>query len=115
MSQYMLLLYTSEEEELADRGAEAPMWLELNRSLEEAGLLAATGRLHPTTTATTVSAISGETELTDGPFAISKEVLVGYYLIEAENLDQALGVAKRIPLIRYGRVEVRPVMDLSVE
>ncbi|HWJ50244.1 MAG TPA: YciI family protein [Solirubrobacteraceae bacterium] len=42
-------------------------------------------------------------------------MLVGYYLIEAENLDQALGVAKRIPLIRYGRVEVRPVMDLSVE
>jgi hypothetical protein len=111
----MLLLYTTEEEELADRDAEWPMWLELNRSLEEAGLLAATGRLHPTTTATTVTAVSGETELTDGPFAITKEVLVGYYLIEAENLDQALGVAKRIPLIRYGRVEVRPVMDRSVE
>jgi hypothetical protein len=115
MSQYMLLLYTTEEEELADRAAEMPIWLELNRSLEEAGLLAATGRLHPTTTATTVTAISGETELTDGPFAITKEVLVGYYLIEAENLDQALGVSKRIPLIRYGRVEVRPVMDLRVE
>jgi hypothetical protein len=115
MSQYMLLLYTTEEEELADRDAEWPMWLELNRSLEEAGLLAATGRLHPTTTATTVTAVSGETELTDGPFAITKEVLVGYYLIDAENLDQALSVAKRIPLIRYGRVEVRPVMDLSVE
>ena len=110
MSQYMLLLYTTEEEELADRQAEMPIWLELNRSLEEAGLLAATGRLHPTTSATTVSAISGETELTDGPFAITKEVLVGYYLIEAENLDSALNVAKRIPLIRYGRVEVRPVM-----
>jgi hypothetical protein len=115
MSQYMLLLYATEEEELADRGAETPMWLELNRSLEEAGLLAATGRLHPTTTATTVTAISGETELTDGPFAITKEVLVGYYLIEAENLDHALGVARRIPLIRYGRVEVRAVMDLRVE
>ena len=115
MSQYMLLLYTTEEEERADRGAERPMWSELNRSLEEAGLLVTTGRLHLTATATTVSAISGETELTDGPFAITKEVLVGYYLIEAENLDQALGVAKRVPLIRYGRVEVRPVMDLSVE
>jgi hypothetical protein len=115
MSQYILLLYTTEEEELADRGSEMPIWLELNRSLEEAGVLAATGRLQPTTTATTVSAISGETELTDGPFAITKEVLVGYYLIEAENLDQALNVAKRIPLIRYGRVEVRPVMDLAVE
>jgi hypothetical protein len=113
MSQYMLLLYATEVEgeELADRESEIPtMWLELNRSLEEAGLLVAAGRLHPTTTATTVSAISGETELTDGPFAITKEALAGYYLIEAENLDQALGVAKRIPLVRYGRVEVRPVM-----
>jgi hypothetical protein len=115
MSQYMLLLYTTEEEERADRGAEWSLWSELNRSLEEAGLLVTTGRLHLTTSATTVSAMSGETELTDGPFAITKEVLVGYYLIDVENLDQALGVAKRIPLIRYGRVEVRPVMDLSVE
>ena len=113
MSQYMLLLYATEVEgeELAEHEAEIPtIWSELNRSLEEAGLLAAAGRLHPTTTATTVTAISGETELTDGPFAITKEVLVGYYLIEAENLDQALDVAKRIPLIRYGHVEVRPVM-----
>jgi hypothetical protein len=115
MSQYMLLLYTTEEEEAADRTAEMPMWLELNRSLEEAGLLTATGRLHLSTTATTVSAISGEAELTDGPFAITKEVLVGYYVIEAETLDQAVGVARRIPLIRYGHVEVRPVMDLRLE
>ena len=113
MSQYMLLLYATEVEgeELTEREAEIPtIWLELNRSLEEAGLLVAAGRLHPTTTATTVSAMSGETELTDGPFAITKEALAGYFLIEVENLDQALGVAKRIPLIRYGRVEVRPVM-----
>ena len=60
MSQYMLLLYATEVggEELAERESEIPtMWLELNRSLEEAGLLVAAGRLHPTTTATTVSAI----------------------------------------------------------
>ena len=113
MSQYMLLLYAHEVEgeELREREAEIPtMWSELNKSLEEAGLLTAAGRLHPTTSATTLTAISGETELTDGPFAITKEALAGYYLIEAENLDQALDVAKRIPLIRYGHVEVRPVM-----
>lgn len=113
MSQYMLLLYADEVEgdELVEREAEIPtIWLELNRSLEEAGLLVAAGRLHPTTTATTLSAISGEMELTDGPFAITKEALAGYYLIECENLNQALGVARRIPLVRYGRVEVRPVM-----
>ena len=112
MSQYMLLLYATEVEgeQLAERESEIPtMWAELNRSLEDAGLLIAAGRLHESTTATTVSAVSGETELTDGPFAITKEALAGYYLIEAENLDQALSVAKRIPLVRYGHVEVRPV------
>jgi hypothetical protein len=108
----MLLLYATEVEgeELAKRESEIPtMWAELNRGLEEAGLLVAAGRLHETRTATTVSAISGETELTDGPFAITKEALAGYYLIECEHLDQALGVAKRIPLVRYGHIEVRPV------
>jgi hypothetical protein len=49
------------------------------------------------------------------PSQTTKEVLVGFYLVEAENLDRAVDVAKRIPLIRYGRVEVRPVMDLRVE
>jgi hypothetical protein len=113
MSQYMLLLYATEVEgeELAERESEIPtIWSELNRSLHEAGLLVASGRLHPTATATTVTAIAGETELTDGPFATTKEALAGYYLIEAENLDRALDVAKRIPLARYGHVEVRPVM-----
>jgi hypothetical protein len=112
MPQYMLLLYATEAEgeELAEREAELPVWVELNRNLEAAGLLVAAGRLHPTSTATTVSAISGDPELTDGPFAITKETLAGYYLIDVENLDRALDVAKRIPLIRYGRVEVRPVM-----
>jgi hypothetical protein len=115
MSQYMLLLYATEVEgeELAEREAEMPVWLELNQSLEEAGLLVAAGRLHPTTTATTVrEPAGGEAELTDGPFAITKEVLAGYYLLEASNLDEALKVAKRIPLTRYGAVEVRPVMEI---
>ena len=113
MAPYMLLLYATEAEgeELAEREAEMPVWMELNKSLEEAGLPIAAGRLHPTASATTVSAMSGETELTDGPFAITKEALAGYYLIETDNLDEALNVAKRLPLTRYGRVEVRPVME----
>jgi hypothetical protein len=117
MAQYMLLLYATEAEgdELAEREAELPIWIELNKSLEEAGLLVATGRLHRTASATTVSAMSGETELTDGPFAITKEALAGYYLVEVDNLDEALNVARRVPLIRYGRVEVRPLMDLGLE
>jgi hypothetical protein len=114
MPQYMLLLYATEAEgqELAEREAEMPLWIELGRNLEEAGLLVANGRLHPTGTATTVTAMTGDVELTDGPFAITKEVLVGYYLVDVENLDRALDIAKRVPLVRYGRVEVRPLMEL---
>jgi hypothetical protein len=115
MPQYMLLLYAEEAEgeELAHREAEMPLWFELNRSLEEAGVLVGNGRLHSTASATTVTAVGGETELIDGPFAITKEVLVGYYQVDVAHLDEALGVARRIPLTRYGRVEVRPIMDLS--
>jgi hypothetical protein len=112
MSQYMLLLYAPEadEAERAEREAELPMWLELNESLREAGLLVATGRLHDPGSATTVRSRGGETELTDGPFATTKEILAGYYLLECDDLDHALRQAERVPLTRYGSVEVRPVM-----
>jgi hypothetical protein len=52
-------------------------------------------------------------EVTDGPFAVTKEILVGYYLLECRDLDEALKQAARVPLARYGSVEVRPVMDVS--
>ena len=112
MPNYMLLFYAAvaDEAEQAERDAERPLWLELNESLREAGLLVASGRLHPTGSATTVRSRNGETELTDGPFAVTKEILGGYYLLECRDLDEALKVAERVPLARYGSVEVRPVM-----
>jgi hypothetical protein len=112
MSQYMLLLYAPEADpaERAEREAELPLWLELNESLREAGLLVATGRLQPVDSATTVRVRGGETELTDGPFAVTKEFLAGYYLLECADLDEALRQAQRVPLARYGSVEVRPIM-----
>jgi hypothetical protein len=55
----------------------------------------------------------GETVLTDGPFAETKEILGGYYLIEVPDLDTALKYASRMPNITYGSVEVRPVVDFS--
>ena len=59
---------------------------------------------------------SGETEITDGPFAVTKEVLAGYYILDCDGLDEALRHAARLPTARYGSVEVRPVMDqTSVE
>jgi hypothetical protein len=90
-----------------------PLWLELNESLQQAGLLEANGRLHPVSSATTVRIRDDETEITDGPFAVTKEVLVGYYLLQCDDLDEALRQAARLPLARYGSVEVRPVMDMS--
>jgi hypothetical protein len=115
MPNYMLLLYAeaSEESAQAEREAELPRWLELNDSLREAGLLVANGRLQPVDSATTVRIRDDEEVVTDGPFAVTKEMLLGYYLLECKDLDEALKQAKRIPLARYGSVEVRPVMDPS--
>jgi hypothetical protein len=97
----------------AEREAELPLWFELNDSLREAGLLVATGRLHEVASATTVRVHDGEAELTDGPFAVTKEVLGGYYLLACRDLDEALKQAARIPLARYGSVEVRPIMEMG--
>jgi hypothetical protein len=115
MPQYMLLLYANEADpsEQAQREAELPVWLELNESLQEAGLLVGTGRLRPVDTATTVRVREGKADFTDGPFAVTKEILGGYYLLECRDLDEALKQASRIPLTRYGSVEVRPMMDLD--
>jgi hypothetical protein len=113
MSQYMLLLYAPEVDETvrAEQEAELPVWRELRESLLEAGLLVASGRLHDVPSATTVRVRGGEVEMTDGPFAVTKEILGGYYLLECRDLDEALEQAARVPLARYGSVEVRPVME----
>jgi len=115
MPNYLMLLYADEADptEQAQREAELPLWGELNESLQEAGLLVASDRLHPAASATTVRVRDGETELTDGPFAVTKEVLGGYYILDCRDLDEALRQAARVPLARYGSVEVRPIMDMG--
>jgi hypothetical protein len=112
MSQYLVLLYCTEgeEEEERQRWAELPLWLELTESLREAGLLVTNGALHRTDTATTVRVRDGEAEMTDGPFAITKEVLAGFYVLDCDSLDEALRHAARFPTARFGSVEVRPIM-----
>ena len=116
MPNYMLMLYAPEvgPAEQAQREAELPMWFELNDSLREAGLLVANGRLHAVASATTVRVRDGETELIDGPFAVTKEVLAGYYVLDCGDLDEALRQAARVPLARYGSVEVRPIMPVDL-
>jgi hypothetical protein len=69
-------------------------------------------RLQPAETATCVRVVDGRTLMTDGPFADTKEVLGGFGLIEAANLDEAIELAARIPVARFGGVvEVRPVVQ----
>jgi hypothetical protein len=110
----MLLLYAPEVDEVeqAARDAEMPAWFELNESLRTSGFLVANDRLHPVAAATTVRVRDGQMELIDGPFAVTKEILAGYYLLDCPDLDEALKQAGRLPLARYGSVEVRPVMSL---
>jgi hypothetical protein len=112
MPNYLLLLYPDEAtaEQRAERQAEMPLWLELNESLREAGLLRANGQLHDADASTTVRVTDGETQVTDGPFAATKEVVAGFYVLECRDLDEALEQAARVPLARYGTVEVRPIM-----
>jgi hypothetical protein len=84
------------------------------RELAESGRLVAAEPLHPGHTATTVRLRNGQTALYDGPFAETKELLAGFYLIDANDLNEALAIAARIPPAKYGSIEVRPVRELSV-
>jgi hypothetical protein len=112
MSQYMLLVYEEEVDPAAqaERGRELPMLVELHRSLREAGLLVGVQALRSTQSATSVRVRGGETEIVDGPFAVTKEVLAGYYVLQCADLDEALQQAARLPMARWGTVEVRPVV-----
>ena len=114
---YLLLIYGDEarwqEERPDDPEVALKPWWEYGAWLREKGWFRGGDALQPTSAATTVRQRNGETLTTDGPFAETKEALGGYYLIECENLDQAIEAASRMPAIEYGAsVEVRPVMPM---
>ena len=111
---YMLLIYLDEhalnERERAECYVESG---HLARDLHARGQFVATAPLHPTSTATSVRVRNGQRILTDGPFAETREQLGGYFLVNAKDLDEAIGIAARIPGARKGTVEVRPVIEIS--
>ena len=113
MPEYLLLVHEEEVDaaEQAEREQVTPMLLELHAGLREAGLLVGVRRLHSTQSATSVRVREGRTEITDGPFAATKEVLAGYYVLECADLDEALAQAARLPMARWGTIEVRPVVS----
>jgi hypothetical protein len=86
-----------------------------HRELTEAGALVDSSPVAPPSEARTVQIRGGEQLVVDGPFAETKEVLGGYYLIEAESLDAAVGWAKRLRHHADGSIEVRPLLELGVD
>ena len=113
MAQYMLLVYEEELDEAgqAEREKVTPTLAKLHADLREAGLLVGVQRLHTTDNATSVRVRGGDTEIVDGPFAATKEVLAGYYVLECADLDDALRQAARLPMANWGTIEVRPVVS----
>jgi len=111
--QYLLLIYANEVEYAKiDPAASQKIMGEyqtFTQSIIQSGSFKAGDRLQPTSTATTVRVKDGKTLTTDGPFAETREQLGGYYLIEAKDLDAAIGIAARIPGARHGSIEVRPI------
>jgi hypothetical protein len=112
MAQYMLMCCQPEADkaEAADNDREMPMLLELHRNLREAGILLDVQRLRSPESATSVRVRDGRTEVTDGPFAVTKEFLAGYYLVECADLDDAIKVAAGLSGASSGTIEVRPVI-----
>lgn len=115
MPQYMLLIYNPVEggpspEQMAEQ---LPRWGQYTQDLKDAGLYAAGDALQGTDVATTVRVRDGETQITDGPFAETKEFLAGYYVLDAPDLDTVLEQAARVPNVHYGSIEVRPIWDTS--
>lgn len=114
---YLCLIYTSEvedakrtpEQQEANMGA----YYAFTNEIGEAGVNAGGEALQPTTTATSVRVRDGKVVTTDGPFAETKEQLGGYYMLNCENLDEAIKWAARIPGAADGTVEVRPIWEFE--
>lgn len=114
---YACLIYNREDQwdQMSEAEQQKVMddYFAYSASLNEAKANLGGEALLPTSSATTVRVRNGETVTTDGPFAETKEQLGGFYLIEAENLDEAIQWAARIPDAQSGSVEVRPIMEFE--
>ena len=111
---YMLLVYLDEQAlDQTEREQCYEESIRLTQELDASGNYLAAAPLHPTSTATSLRVRDGKRLVTDGPFAETREQLGGYYLIDAQDLDEAIGIAARIPVARRGTIEIRPVIELT--
>jgi hypothetical protein len=112
--QYMLLIHTSPDVDPRHGTPEFDKLLgdhyQLIQAMQEAGVYVGGNALQPTVTATSLRVRDGKRETMDGPFAVTKEALGGYYLVDCPDLDAALGWAARVPEAQWGTIEVRPVV-----
>jgi hypothetical protein len=108
--QYLMLLTIDPTASDSPEAAQRDDWGAYTQALIEAGIMVSGAGLQGIETATTVQVRSGERLLTDGPFADTKEHLLGFYVIDVPDLDTALEWAAKVPNVRTGSVEVRPVM-----
>jgi hypothetical protein len=112
--QYLLLIYDRESDWAAlpepEKGKIFQEYGTFTQAIRDSGHYVGGNPLQPVSTATTVRVRNGKTTATDGPFAETREQLGGYYLIDAKDLDEATGIAARIPSARMGSIEVRPIM-----
>jgi len=113
--QYLLLIYDQEKRwtklSAAEQNSETAEYGDFGKKFANA--IRGGNALQPTPTAKTVRVRNGNPEVTDGPFAETKEQLGGYYLVEANNPDEAIAIAAKIPWARFGSIEVRPIMTFS--
>jgi hypothetical protein len=116
--QYALLIYASEQDwanQTEEEGqAQFQEYMAFTKDIVDRGLYKGGEALQPTATATSVRVRDGETLTTDGPFAETKEQLGGFYVVEAKDLDEAIEIATKIPDVRRGSIEVRPVMEVDM-
>ena len=114
---YLCLIYDEEQKLNAMSKSESDAFMgeyfEFTEGIRKSGHYIGGEALQPVQTATTVRLRNGKVSTTDGPFAETKEQLGGYYLINARDLNDAIQVASKIPSVRLGSVEVRPIMEFD--
>src|ERR1041385_2853537 len=111
---YMLLVYL--EEKVLSESERQECYVKsakLAQDLSANGKYLDASPLHPVATATSVRVRDGKRLVIDGPFAETREQLGGYYLIDAKDLDEAIGIAEKIPAAEFGTIEIRPVLEIS--
>jgi hypothetical protein len=106
---YLCLVYGEQKQMDTVADSECLAW---GDTLLKSGHYLAAEALQPVATARTVRVRNGKTTVVDGPFAETKEVLAGFYLVDAETLEEALDIASKIPPARVGSIEVRPIREL---